>query len=677
MILITAVVVFGMAFGSKANTATADTSAAKRTVVIDPGHGSAVNKTDYEGVRELAIGLKLKADLEQKGYKVVMTHSAIGTAIGGVGSGSSVEKDNIARANIANTSQADLTVRLHSDDRSDDRFVILYPDKTAKDPYGFSGPQNTSIIPKSKSAASAVQSALSKAGYNGSTVGETIGFRTGGMIQTFSAHSSYPGITLELFGHNSTALMNKYAQSSEQDKVAKALADGINTYIGGSGSSSAQNGSSQALATGERLASANPKCPTEAPNPGPSSGEDVQAQVARAYQEQLSQAAAEQAAVSGKCTYDETAEQAIVDAALKYAPGSDGITKVKYVSGGRGPSGGFDCSGFVDYVLKKAKAAGADISVGSTILSTAYASVGQVVHKIDKSAFTLPSGGAKLRTQADMPKLEDLRPGDIIFFGTSTACSDKSGKKCPNTIGHLGIYLGDGKFIHSTSSDKDLKKDSASSANATSSPPFTAHQQGSLYSRYNGVKIDSLYDSYFTPGLYIQVNRVTKPKDCESGTTFANVDFGRTAYPGGANASVSFSSCHGSSTCHPAEDSGHGAYQNRPNGDAVDITPPSGYAYAVFDGTATKGGSGRNSYTAVRSQNGRAIAYYYHTNNVTTGSVKAGQKIAKTGAGGINHIHFELVVDGQSVHGALVYRASEPAYVKSLWNTMKMVLGLT
>lgn len=75
-----------------------------------------------------------------------------------------------------------------------------------------------------------------------------------------------------------------------------------------------------------------------------------------------------------------------------------------YVYGGTTPNG-FDCSGFVQYVYQK---------VGITLPRTSYsqATVGTSV------------------------TYEELMPGDIVCFGA-------------NSINHVGIYVGDGQFIHS------------------------------------------------------------------------------------------------------------------------------------------------------------------------------------------------------------------------------------
>lgn len=80
-----------------------------------------------------------------------------------------------------------------------------------------------------------------------------------------------------------------------------------------------------------------------------------------------------------------------------------------YVYGGSSPSG-FDCSGFVYYVFRQC---------GYSVTRTA----------------TTQNGDGSYVARAD------LRPGDIIIFYNSAM----------NGIGHSGIYIGDGQFIHASS----------------------------------------------------------------------------------------------------------------------------------------------------------------------------------------------------------------------------------
>ena len=87
----------------------------------------------------------------------------------------------------------------------------------------------------------------------------------------------------------------------------------------------------------------------------------------------------------------------------------------RYVSGGASPKG-FDCSGFTTYVYKHF-----GISLSRT--SSGQASNGRAVSR------------------------SELQPGDIICFSNSS-----SSKR----IGHVGIYVGGGQFIHAANSRKGV-----------------------------------------------------------------------------------------------------------------------------------------------------------------------------------------------------------------------------
>lgn len=87
----------------------------------------------------------------------------------------------------------------------------------------------------------------------------------------------------------------------------------------------------------------------------------------------------------------------------------------KYVYGGSSPSG-FDCSGFTSYVYKH-------FGVSLSRTSSGQASNGRKVSK------------------------GELQVGDIVCFSSSS----KSKK-----IGHVGIYIGGGKFIHAANSRKGV-----------------------------------------------------------------------------------------------------------------------------------------------------------------------------------------------------------------------------
>jgi cell wall-associated NlpC family hydrolase len=89
---------------------------------------------------------------------------------------------------------------------------------------------------------------------------------------------------------------------------------------------------------------------------------------------------------------------------------------VPYRRGGTNASTGFDCSGFVRSMFEQ--------TVGK-VLPRRASEQAAATEKIDK---------------------QDLKPGDLVFFNTMR-----------QTFSHVGIYVGDNKFIHSPRSGKKIQ----------------------------------------------------------------------------------------------------------------------------------------------------------------------------------------------------------------------------
>ncbi len=84
-----------------------------------------------------------------------------------------------------------------------------------------------------------------------------------------------------------------------------------------------------------------------------------------------------------------------------------GMLGVNYKYGGNTPESGFDCSGFVRHVFKES--AGLQLPRSAREISGAGHSIAAV----------------------------ELQPGDLVFFNT-----------LKKSFSHVGIYIGDQKFIH-------------------------------------------------------------------------------------------------------------------------------------------------------------------------------------------------------------------------------------
>ena len=109
------------------------------------------------------------------------------------------------------------------------------------------------------------------------------------------------------------------------------------------------------------------------------------------------------------------------------------LVGVRYRFGGNDEDSGLDCSGFVRLVFKD--------SLGAQLPRTA-AEMSQVGQRVDTS---------------------QLKPGDLVFFNTMR-----------RTFSHVGIYLGDNRFMHAPRTGAEVRVEDMS--------------QGYWVKRYNGAR---------------------------------------------------------------------------------------------------------------------------------------------------------------------------------------------
>ena len=106
---------------------------------------------------------------------------------------------------------------------------------------------------------------------------------------------------------------------------------------------------------------------------------------------------------------EETKEDEIIKTAEKFLG-------VKYVWAANGPSA-FDCSGFTKYVFKE-------------------------------NGINLPRHSSRQAMIGEKISFSELQKGDLVFFDTT--------KEFKHIVNHVGIYIGDNKFIHASSGGKKV-----------------------------------------------------------------------------------------------------------------------------------------------------------------------------------------------------------------------------
>jgi cell wall-associated NlpC family hydrolase len=93
-----------------------------------------------------------------------------------------------------------------------------------------------------------------------------------------------------------------------------------------------------------------------------------------------------------------------------------GMLGIQYKFGGNSPESGFDCSGLVRHVFQQV------------------------------TGISLPHNAAEQSKSGREVAQEELRPGDLVFFNTRKFA-----------FSHVGIYLGDNKFVHAPRKGKPVQ----------------------------------------------------------------------------------------------------------------------------------------------------------------------------------------------------------------------------
>mgnify|MGYP000399663774 CR=1 FL=1 len=117
-------------------------------------------------------------------------------------------------------------------------------------------------------------------------------------------------------------------------------------------------------------------------------------------------------------TFVSTVSTAVADKTETLINNAMQLIGVRYRWGGNTPQSGLDCSGFVRYVFN------------------------------DTFGFLLPRKSAQMSKVGLEIGKDELRPGDLVFFNTMR-----------HAFSHVGIYVGNNKFIHAPSKGKAIRVD--------------------------------------------------------------------------------------------------------------------------------------------------------------------------------------------------------------------------
>lgn len=125
----------------------------------------------------------------------------------------------------------------------------------------------------------------------------------------------------------------------------------------------------------------------------------------------------------GIVTHIQNAGHQVADTTSQLLTTAMGLIGVPYRRGGTSAETGFDCSGFVRAIYQKT------------------------------AGLTLPRRSAEQAAATEKIQKQELKPGDLVFFNTMR-----------RAFSHVGIYVGEGKFIHAPRTGAAVRVESMESS---------------------------------------------------------------------------------------------------------------------------------------------------------------------------------------------------------------------
>ena len=123
-----------------------------------------------------------------------------------------------------------------------------------------------------------------------------------------------------------------------------------------------------------------------------------------------------QAIEMSSATVKESTVSVVANGVQRMLDGALGLVGIRYRRGGDSAETGFDCSGFVGFVV------------------------------LENLGLRLPRTAREISQAGEPVAKTELEPGDLVFFNTMR-----------RAFSHVGIYIGDNQFVHAPRSGQKVR----------------------------------------------------------------------------------------------------------------------------------------------------------------------------------------------------------------------------